>query len=122
MRRYLLRETFAHLSQRFVDRDMVLRYHWGEGIGHAYAHSNDYCGINYVIRNSETVATDLQNNNGIGVREAVDLENDRDDEDELMLKDREELDWDDEISMAGEIEEGLELDDLGSDPDWVDDD
>ncbi|KIM65445.1 hypothetical protein SCLCIDRAFT_22648 [Scleroderma citrinum Foug A] len=23
---------------RFVDRDMLLRYHWGQGIGHAYSH------------------------------------------------------------------------------------
>jgi hypothetical protein len=23
---------------RFVDRDMLMRYHWGLGIGHAYSH------------------------------------------------------------------------------------
>jgi hypothetical protein len=23
---------------RFVDRDMVMRYHWGLGIGHVYSH------------------------------------------------------------------------------------
>lgn len=25
---------------RFADRDMVMRYHWGLGIGHAYSHSS----------------------------------------------------------------------------------
>jgi len=25
---------------RFVDRDMVMRYHWGYGVGHTYAHHN----------------------------------------------------------------------------------
>ena len=26
------------LNVRFVDRDMLLRYHWGHGIGHVYSH------------------------------------------------------------------------------------
>jgi len=26
------------MAQRFVDRDMVMRYHWGLGVGHSYAH------------------------------------------------------------------------------------
>ena len=25
---------------RFVDRDMLLHYHWGQGVGHAYSHTN----------------------------------------------------------------------------------
>lgn len=25
---------------RFVDRDMIMRYHWGAGVGHLYMHSN----------------------------------------------------------------------------------
>ena len=25
----------------FVDRDMVMRYHWGLGVGHTYAHEVD---------------------------------------------------------------------------------
>ena len=24
----------------FVDRDMVMRYHWGLGVGHVYSHSD----------------------------------------------------------------------------------
>ena len=25
-------------AARFVDRDMLLRYHWGHGVGHVYSH------------------------------------------------------------------------------------
>jgi hypothetical protein len=28
------------ISSRFVDRDMVMRYHWSLGIGHTYSHGN----------------------------------------------------------------------------------
>lgn len=27
-----------NLSNRFVDRDMLMRYHWGLGVGHVYSH------------------------------------------------------------------------------------
>ena len=26
---------------RFVDRDMMMRYHWGHGVGHIYAFTSD---------------------------------------------------------------------------------
>ena len=26
---------------RFVDRDMMMRYHWGQGVGHLYAYTSD---------------------------------------------------------------------------------
>ena len=26
------------MSFRFVDRDMLMRYHWGLGVGHIYSH------------------------------------------------------------------------------------
>ena len=29
-----------YLSFSFVDRDMLMRYHWGFGVGHAYADNN----------------------------------------------------------------------------------
>ncbi|KIJ10243.1 hypothetical protein PAXINDRAFT_86346, partial [Paxillus involutus ATCC 200175] len=29
---------YSHPTQRFVDRDMLLRYHWGLGVGHTYSH------------------------------------------------------------------------------------
>lgn len=28
-------------SYRFVDRDMVMRYHWGLGVGHLYSHQRN---------------------------------------------------------------------------------
>lgn len=31
----------CYTSNRFVDRDMVLRYHWGFGVGHTYCHTQD---------------------------------------------------------------------------------
>lgn len=102
---------------------MVLRYLWGEGIGHIYAHSDDYHWVNYVIRSPESaslVASDSRDSGGIGIDKAGDAGNGEDSEEEFTLKDREELDWDDEMSVPGETEEGMESDDLGSDPDWVD--
>jgi hypothetical protein len=30
--------VIIHLIARFVDRDMVMRYHWGLGVGHTYAY------------------------------------------------------------------------------------
>ena len=33
----------------FVDRDMVMRYHWGLGVGHVYSHSD--CTGNGIIQN-----------------------------------------------------------------------
>ena len=68
------------------------------------------------------VGTDSHNSGGIGIEKAGDVGNDEDSGNELTLKDWEELDWD-EISITSDIasEEGMESDDLGSDPDWVDD-
>jgi hypothetical protein len=34
----LKRCTFLTLTISFVDRDMVMRYHWGLGVGHTYSH------------------------------------------------------------------------------------
>ncbi|KAF6758408.1 hypothetical protein DFP72DRAFT_1065097 [Ephemerocybe angulata] len=31
---------FNSYSNRFADRDMVMRFHWGLGVGHAYSHSH----------------------------------------------------------------------------------
>lgn len=30
-------DKIIKISARFVDRDMIMRYHWGKGIGHKYA-------------------------------------------------------------------------------------
>ena len=36
---YVLAHNLKSHSVRFVDRDMVMRYHWGLGVGHVYAYS-----------------------------------------------------------------------------------
>ena len=36
---FFLNEPKYQLSS-FVDRDMLMRYHWGLGVGHAYAYNN----------------------------------------------------------------------------------
>lgn len=105
---------------------MVLRYHWGEGIGHTYAHTNDYTGRNYVIE-SPMVDTDSgSRNSGMGKKaDDAGQRGDRSDEDsdEYTLQDREDFDWDDEGSAVGEVEVAEEtFDDVGSDPEWADDD
>ena len=30
------------IIQRFVDRDMLMRYHWGLSVGHTYSHVSDH--------------------------------------------------------------------------------
>ncbi|KIJ65337.1 hypothetical protein HYDPIDRAFT_28047, partial [Hydnomerulius pinastri MD-312] len=35
-----------YYANRFVDRDMLLRYHWGLGIGHIYSHVRDNSRVN----------------------------------------------------------------------------
>lgn len=32
---------FYSTTSRFADRDMIMRYHWGLGIGHKYSHGRD---------------------------------------------------------------------------------
>ena len=36
---HILLYTHNLLNVRFVDRDMLLRYHWGHGVGHVYSHT-----------------------------------------------------------------------------------
>lgn len=107
---------------------MVLRYQWGEGIGHTYAHTNDYTGRNYVIENP-TTDTDSGSRNLSGMDvEMGDDAGQRDghsdeDSDEHTLEDREVFGWDDEDSAVSGAEAVEEIfDDVGSDPEWADDD
>jgi hypothetical protein len=32
---------YIDFNDRFADRDMLMRYHWGLGIGHVYSHEDD---------------------------------------------------------------------------------
>lgn len=54
---------------RFVDRDMVIRYHWGHGVGHTYAFgASDVAGVPLVAEIEE------QENNTVTSRREVELE------------------------------------------------
>lgn len=45
------------MSYRFVDRDILMRYHWGIGVGHLYSHT---------VTLSPPLAPDLDSNKGHG--------------------------------------------------------
>ena len=36
------------LRNRFADRDMGMRYYWGEGVGHVYAHTWDKLNLRHL--------------------------------------------------------------------------
>ena len=38
---------------RFVDRDMVMRYHWGLGVGHVYSHHSGSGSYSSATTNTE---------------------------------------------------------------------
>ena len=81
---------------RFVDRDMVVRYHWGLGIGHVYSHGQGTANITTTSVQAPDVTTD--NSVGINALEDgndFDVDNPEDGNDfdvdnpELGLEDRE---------------------------------
>lgn len=45
---------------RFADRDMTMRYHWGLGIGHTYAHGRDNCPISNVSSSTSSTVDNLK--------------------------------------------------------------
>jgi hypothetical protein len=60
----------------FVDRDMVMRYHWGLAVGHTYAHEKentestdihpeDHCDMEEAAINSEVDEHDNPDNTGV---------------------------------------------------------
>jgi hypothetical protein len=79
---------------RFVDRDMVMRYHWGLAVGHTYAHEAentdsmeihpaDHCDMEEAAMNSEAEEQDSS--------DKIDA---RDDSSEYTLGNRDEDLWD----------------------------
>ena len=99
------------ITQRFVDRDMLLRYHWGLGVGHTYSHvrggseHNDESTTPQVVHTQSLHADALDRvSSNIHARtEPVNLD------DEFLLVDRDELGW--------ENEEGRDESDDGSEAD-----
>lgn len=107
---------------------MVLRYHWGEGIGHAYAHSRDYNGRNYVIQDGPVAVAAMESNTVMDFEKVDDAGRGDGNDEEYTLEDREDLGWDDRdsVTRTGALVEAtqeiMDLDDIGSDPEWADND
>ena len=87
---------------RFVDRDMVMRYHWGLAVGHAYAHEK-----------GDTVSMDVHTEErepGIHPEveepDDLDLQNSegQDDAAEHTLRNRDDDAWDDSGESGGDDE------------------
>ena len=107
---------------RFVDRDMVMRYYWGMGVGHAYSHEQT------AIVPTALAATQIPNMTADANSEAVlepqvpdqDCEFDCDSEDSELGLDNREDDWtdieeysEDELSRVEEEEELIiDMDDM----------
>ena len=85
------------MISRFVDRDMVMRYHWGLGVGHVYAHNRR---VEIGIPRDRDIERDEQANN-------------QGEDDHYSLSDSSETG---EISEAEEVR-GLDLCDEQSDID-----
>jgi hypothetical protein len=105
---------------RFVDRDMVMRYYWGMGVGHAYSHEQTA-----VVPTDPTASATIPDMTTDANSEAAleprvpdqDCESDREDP-ELGLDNRED-DWtdtedlEDELSRVEEEEELIiDMDDM----------
>lgn len=120
-----------------------MRYHWGLAIGHTYSHHTacDPGGLRpaQAVQSDESIRSKsyMQEENSSTCMDSV-VDN-SDEEAELMLGDREALDWEDSEdsgSDSSEVEkkingnytsedEGNSMDmqdGLGSDPEWIDDD
>ncbi|KIM50226.1 hypothetical protein SCLCIDRAFT_34507 [Scleroderma citrinum Foug A] len=99
---------------RFVDRDMVMQYHWGLGVGHAYAHGQ---GIG-----NETVQNQTSKRDGHDTVENDWNEDVHDSFPELSDngKDEEASDWDIDNDLHGGSEFGSGSSDSSSDDDFED--
>jgi len=94
---------------RFVDRDMVMRYLWGLGVGHVYTHlRRPSSRLNIVATATENTSSgesqDVEMRSGGDLHLDIQVQDERDNEDDLEfgLEDREFDDWD--------IDEGEESD------------
>ena len=95
------------IAQRFVDCDMLLRYHWGLGIGHTYSHVRDYSEHkDEAITSQDLQAQSLHDDaldhvasNAHARTEPINLD------DEFLLIDRDGLGWESEDS-GGRSDDG----------------
>ena len=83
------------IVQRFVDRDMLMRYHWGLGVGHTYSHVRDRSELNGESITPQDDASDHMPSN---VHAGTEPGNPHD---EFSLVDRDRLGWESE-DMSGD--------------------
>lgn len=105
----------------FVDRDMVMRFYWGLGIGHAYSHQTQTTDVPMKVLMDEAQEDEVEvldeaeaNMEGSCHKDSMDMGDGEDNEDEeddsgsaLGMEDRENEGWMDENSDSdeGDIEE-----------------
>jgi hypothetical protein len=106
-------------SPRFSDRDLLMRYHWGLGVGHFHAHQSAAtlgCVSDLAEDSQDIQAPDMEPREAFGetLAQANDRGSDMDyesDNPELCLQDRDLEGWDD-IEMD-DVEDGDGDEDIG---------
>jgi hypothetical protein len=88
---------------RFVDRDMVMRYHWGLAVGHAYAHEKgDTDSMNRHVeecnREAPGIDPEVEEPDGLDLQQA----GGQDDLAEHTLRNRDDDDWDNSDEGGGD--------------------
>lgn len=105
---------------RFVDRDMIMRYHWGLGVGHVYAHDQTPSRAVTIFSESES-NTDLNRPQGVPTSEdATPVFNDNEsdiEQPEFELRNRDDDLWED---ITIDNSKGLTDDDSSDDSDTMD--
>jgi hypothetical protein len=55
---------------RFVDRDMVVRYHWGQGVGHLYSRDHSSSDPSVIWKNGKrTIDIELERDDGANLED-----------------------------------------------------
>ena len=104
----------------FSERDLMMRYHWGLGVGHLYAHgpSSTSC-----CSEHDGDDIDLDPHEGSGDKQHVqdeDSDNYNSDHPELSLEDREAEGWEDVQSDNSDSGDGYSDNDSASDMEDID--
>ncbi|KAJ3531757.1 hypothetical protein NMY22_g8020 [Coprinellus aureogranulatus] len=98
-----------YMVNRFVDRDMLMRYHWGLGIGHLYSHEDAPDAVRAPSSESEEDDADTEQSDGLG----QDMSSEEDsDGSQYTLQDRE-----DELAGGEELDGSDDEDDEIPEPD-----
>jgi len=111
---------------RFVDRDMVMRYLWGLGVGHVYAHLHrPSSGLSIVAIATENTSSgesqDVEMRSGGDLHPVIQVqdEGDNDGDLEFGLEDREFDDWYIEAPGAEELYSESDDENMAADATFV---